>query len=197
MRFFDYYLKEEVTDNFIVIYSGRFQPFHSNHYQCYLDLVRKFDKDKVYIATSDKVELPLSPFSFDEKKRIIVTMFEIPEDKIVQVKNPYKPSEVFEKLNDKNVGYISALGKKDSERLSSGDYFVPYGGDKKFYPYTEHGYVYIMPEKQVTFDGKIITGSLIRKTFTGIDEDKKRRLFDSVYPKFDKDIFDLMINKIR
>ena len=40
-------------DKVVVVYSGRFQPFHKGHYATYDNLVRKFGKDSVYIGTSN------------------------------------------------------------------------------------------------------------------------------------------------
>ena len=37
----------------IVVYSGRFQPFHRGHYASYKKLVSKFGADNVYISTSN------------------------------------------------------------------------------------------------------------------------------------------------
>ena len=55
----------------VVIYVGRFQPMHKGHYGTYHYLVKKFGKNNVYIGTSDKVELPKSPFNFREKVKIV------------------------------------------------------------------------------------------------------------------------------
>jgi cytidyltransferase-like protein len=52
----------------VVIYVGRFQPFHKGHYGTYSHLVKKFGKDNVFIGTSDKVEKPKSPFNFNQTK---------------------------------------------------------------------------------------------------------------------------------
>lgn len=51
----------------LVIYPGRFQPFHKGHAQVFQWLKNKFGD--AYIATSDKVEAPKSPFNFKEKSR--------------------------------------------------------------------------------------------------------------------------------
>jgi nicotinamide mononucleotide adenylyltransferase len=40
----------------VVVYVGRFQPFHKGHYGTYSHLVKKFGKDNFYIGTSNKVE---------------------------------------------------------------------------------------------------------------------------------------------
>jgi len=82
----------------VAIFAGRFQPFHAGHYSVYEALVKKFGKDNVYIASSDVTDPVRSPFGFDEKHKIITTMFDVPEDHVVQVANPYAPTEVLEKL---------------------------------------------------------------------------------------------------
>ena len=81
-------------DKVVVVYSGRFQPFHKGHYATYDNLVRKFGKDSVYIGTSNVTDSKKSPFNFKEKKAIMMQMFGIPSSKIVNVKNPYRPEEI-------------------------------------------------------------------------------------------------------
>ena len=78
----------------VVVYSGRFQPFHEGHYKTYKHLVDQFGKDNVYIGTSNKVDLPKSPFNFKEKQKIMNTMFGISASRVVQIKNPYTPTEI-------------------------------------------------------------------------------------------------------
>jgi cytidyltransferase-like protein len=58
-------------ENVIVVYSGRFQPFHKGHFATYQNLIKKFGKDNVYIATSNKTDNQKSPFDFREKKTIM------------------------------------------------------------------------------------------------------------------------------
>ena len=60
--------KSQIT-TVVAIYPGRFQPMGKHHAETYKWLQSKF-KD-AYVATSDKVSLPKSPFSFAEKKKII------------------------------------------------------------------------------------------------------------------------------
>ena len=55
----------------VVIYPGRFHPFHKGHKSVYDTLVKRFGKDRVYIATSNKVDPPKSPFTFDEKRAMM------------------------------------------------------------------------------------------------------------------------------
>jgi cytidyltransferase-like protein len=122
-------LLEETTEltNFVVVYSGRFQPFHKGHYAAYQNLVKKFGKDRVYIGTSNKTDNQKSPFNFKEKKIIMTKMFGIPSNKIVEIKNPYAPIEILKKYDENTTGYITVVGEKDANRLG-GKYFEKYTG---------------------------------------------------------------------
>jgi len=102
----------------VVTYVGRFHPFHEGHNAVYQHLVKKFGKDNVYIGTSDKVELPKSPFRFKEKVEIMTTMFGIPKNKIYQVKNPYAPKEILQSFSEETTAFVTVVGKKDAGRRS-------------------------------------------------------------------------------
>ena len=86
---------------------------------------KKFGKNNVYIGTSDKTDNQKSPFNFKEKVKVMTTMFGIPSNKIVQVKNPYAPSEILNKFNKETTAFITVVGEKDSNRLG-GKYFEKY-----------------------------------------------------------------------
>lgn len=100
----------------IVIYSGRFQPMLKHHAEVYRKLQAEFPDADVYVATSDKVEAPKSPFNFQEKQSII-TAHNIPRDHIIKVANPYKWEEYAQKFDAYNTILIFAVGQKDSERF--------------------------------------------------------------------------------
>ena len=65
----DLIVAEESTTikNIVAIYPGRFQPMGKHHAETYKWLKSKF-KD-AHVVTSDKVDLPKSPFSFNEKRK--------------------------------------------------------------------------------------------------------------------------------
>jgi hypothetical protein len=173
----------------VVVYSGRFQPFHSGHYISYLKLAKKFGKDNVYIATSNDTSGPKSPFNFNEKVKIITTMFGVPSDKIVQVRNPYAPKEILSSFDGKTTAYIAAVGEKDANRLS-GKYFKPYNG-KTGYGYDEIGYVYAVPSEK-----NPISGTDVRSWLGKGDEEEKKKGFLKAYPKYDKEIFNMITGKL-
>ena len=106
-------LEDTELHNFVVVYSGRFQPFHKGHYATYQNLCKKFGKDKVFIGTSNKTDNRQSPFNFKEKKIIMTKMFGIQSNKIVEIKNPYAPTEILKNFDETTTGYISVVGEKD------------------------------------------------------------------------------------
>ena len=191
-------LKESINDqNYVVVYSGRFQPFHKAHKETYDNLVKEFGKDNVYIATSNKVDPPKSPFDFNEKKKIITSMFlDIPDDKIVMVKNPYNPVEILDK-QDENTIYITAIGKKDKDRLTNREYFSAFKDKKNLKTSEEHGYYFITPENTKYYEGEKLSGTLIRDIIASSSDSKKEDLFRQLYPKFDSNIFRLLRQKIK
>lgn len=173
----------------VVVYSGRFQPFHKGHYASYAKLVSKFGADNVYIGTSNDQSGPKSPFSFKEKKEIATKMFGIPSNKFVQIRNPYQPVEILQKFDGQTTQYIAAVGEKDATRLQ-GKYFKPYK-NKAGYGYDEIGYVYAVPAEQ-----NPISGTDVRKWLGATDKEKAKKGFLKAYPKFDKEIFKMITGKL-
>jgi Zn-dependent peptidase ImmA (M78 family) len=170
----------------VVIYSGRFQPFHKGHYAAYQKLVSKFGVNNVYIGTSNKTDNVKSPFNFNEKAKIITKMFGIPSNKIVQVSNPYAPKEVLSKFDKNTTAYIAAVGEKDADRLA-GKYFEPYQGETT-QGYDVAGYTYIIPP-----ESNQISGTDVRNW---LSSDNAEKLFLKAYPKFDKEIFKMITSKL-
>jgi len=188
----DWVLESLLTEDIkktVVTYVGRFHPFHSGHNATYQHLVKKFGKDNVYIGTSDKVQLPKSPFTFKEKVQIMTTMFGIPKNKIVKVKNPYAPKEILQSFPEETTGFITVVGEKDKNRLG-GKYFEPYKG-KVEKGFADAGYVYVAPSQ-----ARGISGTEVRKGMSDSDEKSRIKFFKSVYPKFNQKIFDLVSGRI-
>jgi len=184
-------LEADSVDNKIVVYAGRFQPFHKGHYATYKHLVNKFGKKNVYIGTSNKTDNNKSPFNFREKVMIMNKMFGIPKNVIVQVKNPYVPTEVLKKFDKDTTAFITVVGKKDASRLG-GKFFTPYKDNLDFEGYEDKGYVYIAPQQSNPISGTEVRNGLK----SGSDEDKKNFFSKRAYPKFDKKIFDFITNTL-
>lgn len=188
----DSILSEDIKKE-VVVYSGRFQPFHSGHAKVYEHLVSKFGKNNVFIGTSNKQGGPRHPFNFKEKKEIMTKMFKVPSNRIVQVKNPYSPKEVIEKFPSKTTAYITVVGKKDASRLTSpgySKYFLPYKKGSVDTGYDDKGYVYVSP----SFGN--ISGTDVRNGMSKGDESKRKAFFKKVYGKFDPKVFKLISGRL-
>lgn len=182
-------LTEEELKNFVVVYSGRFQPFHKGHYATYQGLVKKFGNDKVYIGTSNKTDNQKSPFNFKEKKTIMTKMFGIPSNKIVEVKNPYAPTEILKNFDETTTGFITVVGEKDEQRLG-GKYFEKYKGKIEF-GYKDKGYVYASPAQS-----NAVSGTDVRNWLSNGTDDEKRKNFLKAYPKFDETVYKFITLKL-
>ena len=107
------YLNNDIRE-LLVIYPGRFQPAHKNHAKVYNFLLNQFPRASVFISTSNKIDLPNSPFTFEEKKMMLVASG-IPEQAIIQTTNPYVAREITNKFSPENTSLIFAVGGKDME----------------------------------------------------------------------------------
>ena len=182
----------------IAIYAGRFQPFHKGHDSAYKQLVDKFGEENVYIATSEPKETSeRDPFKFGEKKQIMTAMFDIPSERVVQVKNPYSPEEVLSKFDPKKTAFITAVGEKDGDRLSSGKYFQKYDADDELSPYQDRGYFVTVPNFKV--DDAVMSATKIRDKLgnPAISTEDKIDFFKKLYGgKFDPKLFRTMKDTI-
>ena len=183
-------------NNVVVVYPGRFQPFHKGHHHSYSQLVSKFGKNNVYIATSDKIEAGRSPLKFKEKKVIMTTMFGVPSSQIVQVKNPYAPSEVLKKYDPDSTVLVVAVGQKDSSRLLGGKYYQSFKGEKDFDTYENQGYVIIASPLQLKIGGKLISGTIVRQLLgKELDDKVRQNMFKTLFGKYDKRIDSILRKK--
>ena len=78
-----------MTQNILVFYPGRFQPFHLGHAETFRHLKEKFPQAKVFMSTSNSTKED-SPFSFEQKK-VLMEMTGIPSESIICSSQPYFP----------------------------------------------------------------------------------------------------------
>lgn len=111
-------LFESQATHIVVIYPGRFQPFHKGHSAVFTELQRKFGRDNVFIGTSNKVDLPKSPFSFTDKVQLMHAAG-VHNDRIVEANQPYEIQDYARILGfdpSKTIA-IFAVGEPDKQRL--------------------------------------------------------------------------------
>ena len=175
----------EAGPELVVLYPGRFQPFHLGHGEVFRSLQSKFGRDNVYIATSNKVEPPKSPFNFTDKS-VLMTAAGISGDRILEVVSPYKLPEP--QFNPANTIFVVAVGAPDRDRLrpdsvkkdGNPGYFKTFEGLDKAQTADKHGYVIIADERQkvITIDGQQVDvshGTPARAVWNSVRNDPKLR----------------------
>lgn len=194
--------------NVIVIYPGRFHPFHRGHLASYEYLTKRFGSDAVYIATSD-VQAPItSPFSFSDKVAM-TTALGVPASHVIRVKNPYQAQEITNNLSAEEkdtTALIFAVSQKDmaegSARFKFGtkksgepSYLQPMPeSEKQLQPMSKHAYVLVTPTVNFRVQGADAnSASQIRQLYIkGSDADRNNiiaDLYGEVVPGL-RDIFD-------
>lgn len=196
----------EIESKFLIVYPGRFQPFHMGHKAVYDYLVKNFRSSPVYIATSNKVELPKSPFDFTEKKMMMQTTG-VPGDRIVLTKNPYQAQEITANYNPEKTVILFAVSEKDMaedprfafapKKDGSPSYFQPFAKTTEYAPFSKHGYVVTVP----TFDFKVLgkpvrSASEIRAMYVSGDNETRMKIVTELFGKFNQDIFNVMNEKL-
>lgn len=187
--------------NLLVIYPGRFQPFHINHMYSYDWLVTQFGKENVYVATSNSVDTTRSPFTFAEKKRII-KKYGITN--IIHVKRPYNVADAFESLGDKydpkTTTLIYAIGEKDQTRL--GNRAIKFN-KTTYIPVKDldvpYMYFTILPNSKFELDGfGVISGTSARAALSDTKATSKelKDRFKNIFGWFDSSIFNLVVSKL-
>lgn len=185
----------------VVVYGGRFQPFHKGHYAAYKWLCKKFGKENVWLAASNKTNTDpkggdVSPFTFKEKKEIMVGLFGIPARRVVECDNPtFKPVEIFQLYKGYQIIYITAVGAKDEGRYHGGDFFKPLPEERRDYKTLDDkvGYYTIIPMT------KKISGTEVRKALSDPhnDEAETEELYHKFFGKYDSTIAQLISAKLK
>lgn len=190
--------------NYLVIYPGRFHPFHLGHKASYDYLTRQFGENNVFVVSSDVQQADTSPFSFGDKVAM-VTRLGIPSGHMIKVKNPYQASEITSRLSPEekaNTVLVFAVSAKDAERFnfapkkdSTPSYLQPLPSDKKdLKPMTVHGYVSITPTVNFRVSGQDAnSASQIRKLYLDGNDNDRNQIITDLYGAPDaelRDIFD-------
>ena len=189
----------------IVVMPGRFQPFHNGHKKAFQWLKNRFEE--VYIATSDKIDLPKSPFSFDEKVEMIMATG-IPEEVVVKTQSPYRAVEVTENFNPGSTVLVYAVSQKDMtgenprftfepKRDGSLSYMQPFQTEG-LRPILEHAYVLVMPVFEFEVLGEpVISATQIREKFIESNTSNRIKIIEDLYGEFNEDIFEIFERKLK
>ena len=190
--------------NYLVIYPGRFHPFHRGHMASYEWLTKQFGENNVYIASSNVQDPATSPFEYADKVKMAAKLG-VPPGHIVNVKNPYQATEITSSLSNEekaNTALVFAVSEKDAERFNfkpkkdgSPGYLQPVPNNKKgMKPMTKHGYVAITPTVNFQVKGADAnSASEIRKLYRNGNNNDRLQIITDLYGMPDpelKAIFD-------
>ena len=200
-------------NNLIVIFPGRFQPFHVGHKKLYDMAKKQFPGADFFIATADEVakkdDLSRYPFNFAEKKEIIKATG-IPENEIALVKQPYKPIEILSSYDQNIAKVIYIVGKKDMEtdprfkfgmtKKGTPTYFQPFTDLQSMQPFKEqggHGYIYAPATLEFDLGGKQITSATeLRNMYKGANEVQRKEYIKQILGNFNPKIYELFNAKL-
>ena len=184
--------------NYLVIYPGRFHPFHLGHKASYDWLTQKFGENAVYIASSEKQDAETSPFKYADKITMMAKLG-VPAGRIQKVENPYQATEITSRLSDEekaNTVLIFAVSAKDARRFNparkdgSPSYLQPLPANaKKLRPMTQQGYIEITPTVDFQIQGQPAnSASQIRKLYVSGNENDRDQIIVDLYGAADPEL---------
>jgi len=192
-----------------VIYPGRFHPFHTGHKSVYDFLSTKYGGNDVYITTTDKVELPKSPFSFEEKLMMMV-LTGIPQSKIIKVVQNYNLNNLIGKIpiDINKDSIIFAVSEKDMMEDPRFSKFIKKDGSPtylqplpkkldKLEPAIKHGYIDTVPTTDFTILGKPArSASELRKQYVTLNDKQKKLFIADLFGAYSEDVKNIMNAKL-
>ena len=186
----------------IVIYSGRFQPFHRGHKAVYKQLCNAYGEDYVYVCTSYKVKEG-SPFNFEQKKTMML-FAGIKPTQIVKSSQPYRAKEIVDQYDPYTTRVLFAVSDKDMKKDPRFSYKIKKDGKSSYFqpmtedintllPMNEHGYIITVPTYDFDVLGKpMSSASEIRTHYAIADASTKRVIIAELYEAYDKGIHEIM-----
>jgi hypothetical protein len=192
--------------NVIAIYPGRFQPAGRHHAAAWTWLQTMFGANETYLATSDLIEPPRSPFTFHEKQEILKA-HGVPDEKIVQTTNPYKAEEITSQYDPETTAVVFMIGKKDmgedprfknvDGKLKSGEaaYYKDFEKNKgRLEPLSKHGYLITAPHISLNVpDHGEMSGTSLRKYL----ENASKEEFTAVMGFVDQDLYNMIQDRLK
>jgi len=205
------YINELAEPQLLVIYPGRFQPFHKGHHAVYEWLTGKFGRNNVYIATSNRTDNLKSPFSFAEKA-YFMQLTGVPADRIVQASQPYNITNVLAGghipvADPANTVVVFAVSQKDmdedprfsfaAKKDGSPAYFQKFTTIKQTESMDRHGYIMTVP----TFDFTVLnqpmrSGTELRKMYEQASEKQRQAIVADLFGKYTHEAEQIMTAKL-
>ena len=183
----------------------------SHHVKAFRQLQAQFPQADVYFGTSDKVELPKSPFNF-KQKQAIAQAHGVDKRKILQAKSPYNAVS-YPQFDEDNTVMIFAVGEKDIDRFpfnnldpESGLQMKKDGTTPTFFqkidtlqqgalPMNRRGYITLAPT--IETGGKVASASAFRDALgKAPDKEAAKKIFVGQFGEYNDAVFNLIYNNI-
>jgi hypothetical protein len=197
----------EDTRNLVVVYPGRFQPFHKGHKAVYDHLVKKYGRDRVYIATSNKVDPPKSPFNFTDKS-VFMALTGVPMDRVIESREPYKVPELTANYPEGSTVLIFAVSEKDmaedprfrmgTKRDGNPTYFQPLPSDlKDANTFDKTGYILTVPTVDFTVLGSPMrSATQVRQQYKDADPATRKQIIADLFGRYSEEAQHIMDQKL-
>jgi len=205
------FLNELAERRVVVIFCGRFQPFHRGHAIVYNNLVSTYGRNNVYIGTSGKVDPPKSPFKLSDRI-YFMNLMGIPSDRILQLSNNYNPAVAAQALGIQDLGntvMIFPVSQKDVDEKPS---LFAKGTNKdgspaKLQPLPDdlsrvesadkHAYIQVVNVEPFEILGQSITGATsIRDLYSKANNAQRQQIIKDLYGKYTHEAEKIMNNNL-
>lgn len=192
----------------VVVYPGRFQPFHLGHASVYKNLKKQFPGADILIVTSNKTDPVDSPFTFDERKKMIIASG-VNTNAVQLAANPYLAKEVLAKYDAAGTIVVFAVGAKDmtgkdarfkfgTKRDGSPSYYQPFKSIDECLPLDKHGYIIVAPTMTFKVLGMPAQGATaIREMWRQSNEMQRKQIIKDLYGKFIPEFYELFTERIQ
>lgn len=197
----------EDSSNLVVVYPGRFQPFHKGHKAVYDNLVKKFGRDRVYIATSNKVDPPKSPFNFSDKS-VFMALTGVSMDRVVESREPYKVPELTALYPAESTVLIFAVSEKDmaedprfrmgTKKDGNPTYFQPLPTDlSSANTFDQSGYILTVPTVDFTVLGAPMRSATeVRQQYKDADPASRKQIIADLFGRYSEEAQHIMDQKL-
>lgn len=182
-------------------------------------MVKEFGRDNVIVATSGKTEPIKSPFSFDEKREMMI-LAGVPANKIVYTSNPYLIPEVVGKLSEKDrneTAIVFGVSEKDMTEDPRFTFAPLKSGKQSFYRRYEgkasmeamgtisetdkrpaRGYIFVtktVPFKVLGKEAK--SASEMRKQYASLPKEQEKRFIEELFGKYSQTVNRILNTKLK
>jgi len=195
------FLSELTEPQLLVIYPGRFQPWHKGHHAVYAWLTGKFGVNNVFIATSNKTDNLKSPFTFAEKS-YFMQLTGVPAARIAEASSPYNISNVLsgghiQVVDRTNTVVIFAISEKDmaedprfgpnsfTKKDGSPAYFQVLKNIKDTENMDQHGYIMTVPTFEFNVLGQPMqSGTELRALYASSKPKARQQIIADLFGKY-------------